>query len=280
MAADSPVAVSARGPRDPADGDAAGLSGMADEELLGILRALPRSSERRSAACEVLVARYRGLVLSCTLRYCGGPEPFEDLMQVAYIGLLKAINNFDPGFGGSLAAYAHPNITGEIKRHFRDKSWHVHVARSMQELAIKAHEAARLLAQNLGRVPDETELAGHLGVTTASLRAARQAEMSRRPASLDTPLAGAGVSTLVDVLGADDPQLEHVLSMQAVATHWGDLPALEQKILLMRFHGNMTQAQIGQLIGISQMQVSRLLARALAYLRPRVLGIDPEARPR
>jgi RNA polymerase sigma-B factor len=277
MAADFPVAVSARDPRAPADRGATGLSEMADAELLGILRALPRASERRSAACEVLVARYRGLVQFCAQRYRGGPEPFEDLMQVAYIGLLKAINNFDPAFGGSLTAYAHPSITGEIKRHFRDNSWQVHVNRSVQELAMAASEAARLLAQDLGRAPDEAELARHLGVTTASLRDARQAEMGRHATSLDMPLAArAGTSSLVDVLGADDPRLEHLLSMQVVASHWGDLPALEQKILLMRFHGNMTQAQIGGLLGISQTRVSRLLARALAYLRPRVLGIGPE----
>jgi RNA polymerase sigma-B factor len=276
MAAESLVAVSARDPRAPAHGGTAGLSEMSDAELLGILRALPRASERRSAACEVLVARYRGLVQSCVQRYRGGPEPFEDLMQVAYIGLLKAINNFDPAFGGSLTCYAHPSITGEIKRHFRDKSWQVHVQRSVQELFAQASEAARLLTQELGRAPDEGELARHLGVTTGSLRDARQAGMGRHAASLDTPLAGgSGTRTLADVMGADDPQLEHLLSMQVVATHWGDLPALEQKILLMRFQSGMTQAQIGQRLGISQTQVSRLLARALAYLRPRVLGIDP-----
>jgi RNA polymerase sigma-B factor len=278
MAADSPAVVSARDPRAPQDGGAAGLSEMADAELLGILRALPRASERRLAACEVLVARYRGLVQSCAQRYRGGPEPFEDLMQVAYIGLLKAINNFDPAFGGSLTAYAHPSITGEIKRHFRDKSWQVHVQRSVQELVMAASEAARLLAQDLGRAPDEAELARHLGVTTVSLRDARQAEMGRHAASLDMLLpTGSGTSTLADVLGADDPHLEHLLSMRAVAAHWGDLHALEQKVLLMRFGGNMTQAQIGQRLGISQTRVSRLLAGALAYLRPLVLGMGPEA---
>ena len=251
-----------------------GLAGLDDRELLGILRPLPRASALRGAACELLVSRHRGLVRSCVQRYRGSPEPAEDLMQVGYVGLLKAINNFDPAFGGSLAAYAQPCISGEIKRHFRDKRWQIHVKRSVKELMLEARAAARQLTQDLGRVPTESDLARHLGVSGADLREAQRAEMAFQPSSLDAPVAGQpGTASLADLLGEEDPRMEHMLSIRAVAAHWGELPSREQQILVMRFYGDMTQAQIGQKLGISQMQVSRLLAHALSYLRPRLLGL-------
>jgi RNA polymerase sigma-B factor len=254
------------------------LAGLDDQELLGILRSLPRSSERRAAACEVLVGRYRNLVRSCVRRYRHSPEPVQDLMQVGYVGLLKAINNFDPFLGRSLVAYAQPYITGELKRHFRDKCWQVHVERPVQELVLAVRAAATQLTQQLGHRPADAELASHLGLSNADIRAARRAELAFRPWSLDEPLRGQdGPASLGDLVGADDPQVEHMLGMRAVAAHWGELPGREQQILLMRFRGDMTQAQIGQQLGISQMHVSRLLAHALGYLRPRLLGLPQRA---
>jgi RNA polymerase sigma-B factor len=251
-----------------------GLAGLEDRELLGIVRSLPRASERRGAACELLVSRHRHLVWSSVQRYGRGPEPTEDLMQVGYIGLLKAINNFDPAFGGSLAAYAQPCISGEIKRHFRDKRWQVHVKRSVKELMLEVREATRQLTQDLGRVPTESDLARHLGVSGADLREAQRAEMAFQPSSLDAPVAGQpGTASLADLLGEEDPRMEQMLGIRSVAAHWDELPRREQQILVMRFYGDMTQAQIGQKLGISQMHVSRLLAHALGYLRPRLLGL-------
>jgi RNA polymerase sigma-B factor len=265
---------SVRIPHVPAGGILQGLAGLDDRELLGILRSLPRSSERRAAACELLVGRYRNLVRSCVRRYRRSPEPVQDLMQVGYVGLLKAISNFDPALGRSLVAYAHPYITGELKRHLRDKGWQVHVERSVQELVLQVREAARYLTQQLGHLPADAELARYLGVSDADIRKARQAELVLQPWSLDEPLRGQdGAASLGDLLGQDDPQVEHMLGMRAVATHWGELPLREQQILRMRFAGDMTQAQIGQQLGISQMHVSRLLAHALGYLRPRLLGL-------
>jgi RNA polymerase sigma-B factor len=250
------------------------LSGLDDRELLDMVRSLPRSSERRAVACELLVGRYRNMVWSCVQRYRRSPEPAEDLMQVGYVGLLKAINNFDPAFGVGLAAFARPCITGEIKRHFRDKRWQVHVRRSVQELVLQVREATWQLTQQLGHTPADAELASHLAVSDADIREARRAELVLQPRSLDEPARGqAGAASLADLLGEDDPQLDHMLGMQAVATHWGELPLREQKILLLRFYGGMTEAQIGQQLGISQMHVSRLLAHALGYLRPRLLGL-------
>jgi RNA polymerase sigma-B factor len=254
------------------------LAGLDDRELLDIVRSLPRSSERRAAACELLVGRYRNVVWSCVQRYSRGPEPAEDLMQVGYVGLLKAINNFDPAFGPSLAAYARPCITGEIKRHFRDKRWQVHIERSVQELVLRIREANGRLTQQLGHMPADAELASYLEVSEADIRDARRAELVLQPRSLDEPAGGqAGAASLADLLGEEDPQLEQMLGMQAVAAHWGELPLRERKILLLRFYGGMTQAQVGQQLGISQMHVSRLLAHALGYLRLRLLGLPERA---
>jgi RNA polymerase sigma-B factor len=261
----------------------ADLAGMDDAALLGIVRLSPRTSERRAAACDLLVSRHQGLVWSCVRRYRSSPEPAEDLMQVGYVGLLKAIGNFDPVFCRSLAAYARPCISGELMRHFRDKRWQVHVKRPVQELVLEVREATWRLAQELGRTPADSDLTRHLGVSGDDLRQARRAEVAFQSYSLDAPLAGQpGTSTLADYLGAEDPRLEHMLSMQAVAAHWGELPLREREILLMRFPGGMTQAQIGQRLGISQMHVSRLTARALGYLRSRLLdleGTHPNAGP-
>jgi RNA polymerase sigma-B factor len=262
-------------PPAPAGWTRQGLAELDDRELLGIAGSLPRSGQRRMAACELLVVRYRYLVRSCVQRYSRGPEPAEDLLQVGYVGLVAAINNFDPAVGCSLATYARSHINGEIKRYFRDKRWRVHVVRPVKELVMQARTATWQLAQELGRIPTESDLAAALGVSGHDLRNAQLAEMAFEPSSLDAPLPGQpGTALLADLFGEEDPRMNHMLDMQAVATHWGELSPYEQKILLMRFYGGMTQDKIGQQLGISQIQVSRLLGRALGYLRPRLLGLD------
>jgi RNA polymerase sigma-B factor len=254
------------------------LAELDDRELLGIAGPLPRSGQRRMAACELLVVRYRYLVRSCVQRYNRGPEPAEDLLQVGYVGLVAAINNFDPAVGCSLATYARSHIDGEIKRYFRDKRWQVHVVRPVKELVAQARTATWRLAQELGRTPTESDLAASLGVSGHDLRNAQLAEMAFEMFSLDAPLYGqSGTGLLADLLGEEDPQMDHMLDMQAVATHWGELSSHQQKVLLMRFYGGMTQDKIGQQLGISQIQVSRLLGGALGYLRPRLLGLDEAA---
>jgi RNA polymerase sigma-B factor len=251
-----------------------------DGQLLTLIRTRPHGDDARERACEVLVSRYESLVRSCVHRYRDTPELVEDLMQVGYVGLLKAINNFDPAIGGNLAAYAQPCISGEIKRHFRDKRWQVHVKRSAQELLLQVRKARGELAQELGRSPSDKELAQHLRVSLEDLLDARRADMVFHSHSLDAPLYGDEDRTsLADLLGQEDPQVEHTLDMESVLAHWNDLPKREQRILTMRFYGNMTQTEIGERLGISQMHVSRLLARALGYLRDRVLGPDGETGP-
>ena|SRR5215471_2002684 len=247
-----------------------------DQVLVRLVQTLPRGSEEHDAACEQLITRYQSLVRSCAQRYWQSPESQEELMQVGYVGLLKAINNFDPAIGGSLVAYAQPCISGEIKRHFRDKRWQVHVKRSTQELRAELRRARAEMTQSLARAPRADELAAHLGVSDDDLRDAERADMVFQTSSLDAPLAGGQeAGSLADLVGAEDPQLEHALDIEAVWAHWDDLPPRQQRLLMMRFYGNMSQAEIGDQLGISQMHVSRLLAAALNYLRECI--VEPEA---
>jgi RNA polymerase sigma-B factor len=252
------------------------LEALGDADLLSLIQSLPHGDSHRDAAAEVLVSRYQPLVRSCVLRYKNSSEPLEELMQVGYVGLLKAINNFDVTLGTSLAGYAQPCVSGEIKRHFRDKRWQIRVQRSLQELRLELRNSVGQLTAELGREPSDSELAAHVGVGEDDVRAARQADRAFRAASLDSPVIGeGGAASLGELIGDDDPQLEHVLDMEAVWAHWGELPEREQKLLLMRFYGNMTQSEIGQRLGISQMHVSRLLAEALAFLRERLTDREP-----
>jgi RNA polymerase sigma-B factor len=249
------------------------LSTLEDDELLRMIRDLPRGDALRSGACETLIDRYQRLVRSCVRQYQSSPESAEELMQVGYVGLLKAINNFDPDFGGNLASYAHPCVTGEIKRHFRDKRWQVHVRRAAQELLLQVRSGTEDLTQRLGHSPTEAELAAHLGIGPEDLREARQADLVLHTWSLDAPVGSDGEPIqLADLIGADDEHVARAVDMEAISAHWRELPAREQRILTMRFYGNLTQSEIGERLGISQMHVSRLLTRALGYLRDQLLN--------
>jgi RNA polymerase sigma-B factor len=251
-----------------------------DTELVEIVRSLPPGSSRREEAWEALIGRYQSLVRWCVQRYRESPESQEELMQVGYVGLLKAVNNFDPEVGANLAAYAQPCISGEIKRHFRDKRWHVHVKRSAQELRLELRRATAELTQRLARRPTDDELVSFLHVSDDELHDAQLADVVFQASSLDAPVSdGQDPAHLADLLGGDDGRIERTLDMEAVWSHWDELPAREQRLLMMRFYGNMTQAEIGQRLGISQMHVSRLLARALGYLRERILAPDSSASP-
>src|SRR5260370_35640863 len=142
---------------------------IGDPELVKLVQSLPRDSEKRNAACEKLINRYESLVRSCAQRYRHSPESPEELMQVGYVGLLKAINNFDPELGSNLASYAQPCITGEIKRHFRDNRWGVHVKRSTQELRLDLCRVRTELTPQLSRAPKDPEPAHRLGISDDDL---------------------------------------------------------------------------------------------------------------
>ena len=251
-----------------------------DEALIGLVQSLPYASPLRAAAYEELVRRYDTVVKACVRRYRDSPESMEDLTQVGYLGLLKAISNFNPELGTSLTAYAQPCISGELKRHFRDKRWQIHVRRSAQELLLELRKANEELTHQLGREPAEDELAERLGVSEDDMREARQADLVFSSYSLDAPLSDReDPALLADVLGDDDPGVEHTIDMESVNAHWDELPEREQRILVMRFYGNLTQTEIGDRLGISQMHVSRLLARALAHLRSKLVDPSEEHSP-
>ena len=252
----------------------AGLpDGDTDEALIGLVQSLPYASPRRAAAYEELIRRYDFMVKACVRRYRDSPEPMEDLMQVGYLGLLKAINNFNPELGPSLIAYAQPCISGELKRHFRDKRWHVRVHRASQENMLVVRDVRVTLTQQLGRSPSHQELAEAAGLSIEELREAEQAEMAFRPYYLDSPVStDEEATTFGELLGADDPDIDLAIDSDALWAHWTTLPHRQQRILAMRFYGNMTQAEIGSRLGISQMHVSRLLDAALTQLRDRLTG--------
>ncbi len=242
-----------------------------DAELIRIVQSEPVGSGPREAACAELVRRYQSLVFSCAARYLHSPEPQDELIQAGYVGLLSAINHFDPSFGNSLTAYARPCISGEIKRHFRDKRWQVHVRRAAQELRAEVLKCEAELTHQLSRPPTEQEVAEHLGLDISQVREGHEADRAFQSLSLDAPFSPeADAATLADLLGDDDETVSTLVDMEAVWAHIGELPDREQAILTMRFYGNMTQAQIGDQLGISQMHVSRLLTHALRFLRERL----------
>ena len=205
-------------------------------------------------------------------RFQGLGEPLDDLEQVAALGLLKAIDRFDPSMGADFASYATPTITGELKRHFRDKGWSVHVPRRLQELRQEINKARAEIAQHIGHEPTAQQLADDIGVDIEQVVEALVASAAYRPVSLNAPVGGhdEDALTLLDVVGCRDPGLDAVEFHESLQPALATLPAREQRIIALRFFGNLTQAQIAAELGISQMHVSRLLARGLAQLRAQI----------
>jgi RNA polymerase sigma-B factor len=252
-----------------------------DEDLIALVQSLPVTSAQRGAAYEALVRRYEFVVKAAVRRYRDSPESIEDLMQVGYLGLLKAIRNYNPELGPGLVAYAQPCVSGELKRHFRDKRWQVRVQRASQELMLAVRHARAALTQELGRAPASHELAEATGLSLDELSEAERAEMAFRPYYLDAPVSTEDeAATFGELLGDDDMDIEQAIDSDALWAHLPALPQRQQRILAMRFYGNMTQAEIGERLGISQMHVSRLLDAALTRLRECLTdGAAPPRKP-
>jgi RNA polymerase sigma-B factor len=229
---------------------------------------LPVGTPERTALREKLVEIHLPLVEHLARRFRNRGEPLDDLVQVATIGLIKSVDRFDPGRGVEFSTYATPTIVGEIKRHFRDKGWAVRVPRRLQELRLALTSATAELSQQHGRAPTVAELAAHLRLSEDDVLEGLESANAYSTLSLDVPEQGEQDSPLVaDSLGAEDEELEGVEYRESLKPLLAKLPPREKKILLLRFFGNMTQSQIAEEIGISQMHVSRLLARTLAQLR-------------
>jgi RNA polymerase sigma-B factor len=220
------------------------------------------------AAREELVERFLPLARDLALRYTYADEPFDDLLQVASLGLIKAIDRFEPGRGTKFTSYAAPTILGELKRHFRDKGWSLHVPRDLQERTLAVSRATEVLSKELGRSPKVREVAQHLGCSVEKVLEAQEAAASYEAASLDAPAArdDGESASLVDMLGREDSSYELVEDRDAIASTWQALPEVERQVLQLRFMQDLTQREIGEQIGYSQMHVSRLLRRALTRL--------------
>jgi RNA polymerase sigma-B factor len=247
--------------------DSSDLSTLSDSELAGLLH----DPEHGGRARERLVRRYRPLVRGLAGQYRVPAEYREDLVQVGYVGLMKAINSFDPAIRGDLKPYARVCVSGEIKRFFRDKRWLIRVSRTDQELLLVAKRAQADLAGELGSTPTDEQIASRLDVSVDDLRHAYQAQQAFAPTSLDAPVGDTDDRASGEIIGADDEAFNQSLDMNSIRRHWDELPRRERRILLLRFYGNMTQAEVADELHCSQMHVSRLQARALAFLRGRLL---------
>ena len=217
---------------------------------------------------EELVGIHLPLVEYLARRFRNRGEPLEDLVQVGTIGLLKAIDRFDLDREVEFSTYATPTIVGEIKRHFRDKGWAVRVPRRLQELKLSLTKAISELSQREGRAPTVAELAAFLKMSEEEVLEGLESANAYSTVSLDAPDSGDDDAPAVaDSLGIVDDSLEGVEYRESLKPLLERLPPREKRILLLRFFGNMTQSQIATELGISQMHVSRLLARTLAQLR-------------
>jgi RNA polymerase sigma-B factor len=220
-----------------------------------------------------LVRMHLPLVEYLARRFRNRGEPLEDLVQVATIGLIKSIDRFDLERGVEFSTYATPTIVGEIKRHFRDKGWAIRVPRRLQELKLTLTKATGELSQTLGRSPTVSELATHLGLQEEEILEGLESANAYSAVSLDATDSGDDDSPAVsDSLGMIDEALEGVEYRESLKPLLDKLPPREKKILVLRFFGNMTQSQIAAELGISQMHVSRLLARTLTQLREGLLA--------
>ena len=243
-------------------------AGRADSDpLLVRLGGLASGDVDRIAARASAIEWYLPMAIHLARRFAGRGEPLADLTQVAAIGLIKAVDRYDPARGVPFASYAYPTILGELKRHFRDNGWSIRAPRRIQELSPQLAAASEELLQMLHRSPTTTELATRLGVSRDEILQARYCANAYRPLSFDQPTPSGGSSPLLDLLGGPDPEIEAIDRRETLRRRLAQLPARQQRILTLRYDEDLTQAQIATRIGVSQMQISRLLTQSLTQLR-------------
>jgi RNA polymerase sigma-B factor len=267
------------------DGQAPGAGEF--ESLFVEFAGLPEDDSRRRGLRDRLVTEYLPVAEHIARRFAHRGEPPEDLVQVATVGLIKAVDRFDPRRGADFLSFAVPTITGEVRRYFRDCTWAVRVPRRLKVLHVEIRSATTELVQRLGRAPTPSELAGHLAVAKEEVYEALQASNAYNSSSLNEMLLedSEPSMTLGDTLGGEDGNLAGVENREALRPLLARLPDRERYILGLRFFGNLTQTQIAERVGLSQMHVSRLLTKALGQLREDLLhdprrGVAPPDRTR
>ncbi len=230
---------------------------------------LRRYRDGDAAARDELVERLLPLVRRLASRYARGSEPLDDLVQAGSLGLVKAIDRFDPARGLPFMRFAVPTILGEIKRHCRDTGWAAHVPRGMQERVMEARAAIEELSGSLGRSPSAQELAAQLGTDVEEVLETLDAATATTAVSLDAPTGGEEEDGITrgDSLGTEDPGFGRVVDLASVLPALRVLPEREREIVRLRFVEDLTQSQIAERVGVSQMHVSRLLRRALERVR-------------
>jgi RNA polymerase sigma-B factor len=217
------------------------------------------------AARDELIERHMPLARSLAVQYRHAREPFDDLCQVANLGLVKAVDRYDPDRGIAFTSYAVPTILGELKRHFRDRTWAIHMSRAVQESIARVNKATETLRQQLGRFPTAGEVAEHCGMNVEDVTEALLADNASRMSSLDAPVQRED-GDLADLLGREDAALDRVENALWIEQLSAQLTPREREILRLRFVEDLVQREIAERIGISQMHVSRVLRQALDHL--------------
>ncbi|WP_062432416.1 SigB/SigF/SigG family RNA polymerase sigma factor [Herbidospora daliensis] len=243
------------------------------EDLLVELNEPGTTDDRAARLREIIVEMHRPMARDIARRYLHRGEPMEDLLQAAYVGLMKAINGFDPTLGHSFRGYAMVTMTGEVKRHFRDRTWAVRVPRIYQERRSELNRLVADMTQENGRFPTVAELAERMGISEEDMLLTLDASSAYSTLSLDAPMgADDDAAALGDVIPDSDDSLATLIDREAVKPLIDELPEREKNILLLRFYGNMTQAEIAAEFDISQMHVSRILRKVLDQLRAELVA--------
>jgi RNA polymerase sigma-B factor len=252
------------------DTHAPSVSANRGNELIAAMVALPAGHPSRPQLRHRAIEAWLPLARHLANRYTGRGEPADDLIQVAVVGLIKAVDRFETGHGVEFASFAIPTILGELRRHFRDRAWSIRVPRRLQELRLAIAGANSALTPTLGRPPTVADIARHLRVTEEDVIEGLEGARAYSTTSLSTPVNADGSTELGDTIGGEDAALRLAELRIALGPALAALNQREQKIISLRFFGNLTQSEIAEQVGISQMHVSRLLTKALATLRTKL----------